>query len=415
MRLSIHNSTNLLSKLIFLLLILTFCTPISQVKVVKTESTNPLFINPAAHDFLSNPDLLERILATPHGYFRFINIPFSSEVCQRFKNLLATAPLLNLHSDAHVEQYAITDLGRGLTDYDDSSIGPGIIDLIRFGVSLKLACHEKGWEEMADKLYDQFLLGYRNALNNPSVAAPEPAIVKKIQANFSTDREKYFKWIDSKMEIIPDAEQDSVITAMQSYVQTMFAQAPDLNQDFFNIIRLGRLHMGIGSALDLKYLARIHGKTDDPMDDVVLEVKEVRNLSGIECIQSRPIADPFRIILGQARIAYQPFAYLGYFRFRDRNFWVQSWVDNYKEVSIEKTFTSPAELTAVAYDIGVQLGKGHVRSIADPFDLQLRRAQLNFINQSEAAMKKQRDELAKLTMQAWEKFSEYFKDKSNKN
>ena len=37
-------------------------------------------------------------------------------------------PLFNLHGDAHLEQYAITDLGRGLTDFDDSSRGPAIVE-----------------------------------------------------------------------------------------------------------------------------------------------------------------------------------------------------------------------------------------------------------------------------------------------
>ena len=38
--------------------------------------TNPLYIAPAERDFSENPSLLERILSGPHGYYRFINIPF---------------------------------------------------------------------------------------------------------------------------------------------------------------------------------------------------------------------------------------------------------------------------------------------------------------------------------------------------
>ncbi len=404
----------LLITVFYILILLSFNPSLSQEKDVETESINTLYINPAEQNFSNNPDLLERILATPHGYFRFINIPFSNEVCRRSKSSMTSAPALNLHGDAHLEQYAITDLGRGLTDYDDSSTGPGIIDLMRFGVSLNLACREKGWENLNDKLFDKLLLGYRNALKNPNITAPEPTVVKKIQSDFTIYRTKYFEWIASIMEPMPASERDSVITAMQPYIKTMFAEAPELNKDFFDIIQMGYLHMGIGSALDLKYLVRVQGKTDDPGDDVVLEMKEVRNLSGIECIQSGQMADPFRIIRGQARIAYQPFHYLGYFRFRGLNFWVHSWVDNYEEVVISKTFESPNELGEVAYDIGVQLGRGHVKYIADPFDLQLRREQLQVINQYEDEIKKQREELARLTIAAWKKFSEYFKDKSYK-
>ena len=105
-----------------------------------TSAPNPLYIDPASRDFSENADLLERILSGPHGYFRFINIPFSREICRRFENELPSMPSLNLHGDAHIEQYAMTDLGRGLTDYDDSSTGPGLIDLLRFGVFPGIGC-----------------------------------------------------------------------------------------------------------------------------------------------------------------------------------------------------------------------------------------------------------------------------------
>ena len=50
--------------------------------------------------------------------------------------------------------------------------------------------------------------------------------------------------------------------------------------------------MGVGSALDLKFLVRVRGATGDPLDDVVLQVKQVRDLGGIPCIRTDPGADP---------------------------------------------------------------------------------------------------------------------------
>ena len=99
-------------------------------------TTNPLFVDPKTQDFSQNPILLKRILASPHGYFRFINKQFSRNICQELEEMYAGSPSFNLHGDAHLEQYAVTDLGRGLTDFDDSSAGPAILDIMRFGVSL---------------------------------------------------------------------------------------------------------------------------------------------------------------------------------------------------------------------------------------------------------------------------------------
>ncbi|MFQ5865875.1 MAG: DUF2252 family protein [bacterium] len=389
-------------------LLTLLCINIFAGYATNTEesSPNPLYIDPATQDFSKNPKLLDRIRSGPHGYFRFINIPFSKEVCRRFNYLLVGAPSLNLHGDAHIEQYTVTDLGRGLTDFDDSSTGPGIIDLIRFGVSLRLACRAQGSEKHFDELYGEFLRGYCDALNDPTTMAPEPTLVKRIRSKFKSERESYFKWIDSIMEPVSMEERDSLWVAMQPYVETMLAESPDLTQDYFDVVKMGYLRMGIGSALDIKYLVRVRGKTSDAGDDVVLECKQVRDLSGIDCINFGQKINPFRILLGQARIAYQPFHHLGYFQFRGYIFWVHSWVENYQEVKIGKTFQSSAELAEVAYDIGVQLGRGHVKHIGAPLDLQIRRKQLQIVEKHGAELKQACRELFEQTVAAWEKFCE---------
>lgn len=367
-------------------------------------TNNPLFVDPATQDFRRNPELLERVKSGPHGYLRFINIRFSEAVCNRFANLLQANPSLNLHGDAHLEQYAVTDLGRGLTDYDDSCTGPGYIDWMRLGVSLKLACRQNDWENAYRDLLDNFFQGYVDALENPAMEAPEPRIVERYRSKFTIDREKYFEWIDSIIEPMPETEKDSLKIAIQPYFDNLRAEQPDLHANYFDIVKMGYLHLGIGSALDLKYLVQIKGKTNNPYDDVVIELKEVRDLGNISCIHSGRKRDPFRILLGQSRIAYQPFTHLGYFSFRDLVFWGHSWVDNYKEISIDK-YKSTEELAEVVYDIGVQLGKGHVKHIAAPFDLQLRREQLQIIDKHKAEFVVACQDFADLVVAAWQKFT----------
>ena len=206
------------------------------------------------------------------------------------------------------------------------------------------------------------------------------------------------------MEPMREGTMDSLKTAMRNYVETRLLESPELGADFFRIERMGILKMGIGSALDLKFLVRIRGAAEDPLDDVVLEIKEVRDLSGIDCIQIGRTDDAFRILVGQTRIAYQPFHHLGYFRFRGRTFWVHSWVDNYKEVKLARSFQTPEELRQVARDVGVQLGKGHVKHIAAPLDLQLRRAQLRVLSRNHAAILTMVRDLTGATVTAWTDF-----------
>ena len=369
------------------------------------EPTNPLLINPAARDFSENLPLLERIRSTPHGYFRFVNIEFSQEVCRRFGEALEDSPALNLHGDAHIEQYAVTDLGRGLTDFDDSSTGPAAVDLLRYGVSLVLTSEANGWEEHEVAVFDEFLRGYREALEDPTLEATEPAVALRMRAEFSYDREAYFKWVDTLMEPVPEDEGGALLESMAPYVDAMLAENPDLGGEYFEVNQIGQLRMGIGSALDLKYLVRIRGESEDPLDDVVLEIKQVRDLTGIDCIQVAQGEDPFRILVGQSRIAYEPYRFLGYVRFRDNSFWVHAWVDNYEEVDLDETFESPAELSEVAFDIGVQLGRGHPNQIAYPLDIQIRREQLRLLDLHEQELKETCAELADVAVEAWELFN----------
>ena len=61
----------------------------------------------------------------------------------------------------------------------------------------------------------------------------------------------------------------------QNYVETMLQADPSFSRSYFKIKKMGAHHIGIGSALDEKYLLRIEGPTQQVEDDVVLEAKEI--------------------------------------------------------------------------------------------------------------------------------------------
>jgi len=71
---------------------------------------------------------VERITDTPHDYFRFITACLAAEICRVFADVVDQLPEVNLHCDAHVEQYTVTNLGRGLSDFDDCTRGKAVID-----------------------------------------------------------------------------------------------------------------------------------------------------------------------------------------------------------------------------------------------------------------------------------------------
>lgn len=53
-------------------------------------------------------------------------------------------------------------------------------------------------------------------------------------------------------------------------------------------------------------------------------------------------------------------------------FWTHAWVANYRELSVAKSFRSSEELAEVGYDVGVQLGLGHLRDVGGSFQQMVR-------------------------------------------
>jgi len=367
-----------------------------RAAVPGAEDEHALDVAADAPELSRNPALRARLRSSPHGLFRFVNRPFSRLVCARFATL--DLPPITLHGDAHVEQYAVTDEGRGLTDFDDSSAGPAVVDLVRFGTSLRLAAHQRGWEAEGDRLFAEFWRGYLAALRDPTTEAPEPALARRLAATFATDRLALLAGAEALMDTLP-APRPMLDTEIQRAAVARLAQNSGLPLSFFHVKRAGALHLGIGSAADEKYLFRIEGETERDDDDVLLEFKEVRDLSGVTCIRNDP--GPTRIIVGQARLAYEPFRYPGAVHAGDLSFWVHAWPLNYAELEIEG-LRSVDELREVAYDAGVQLGRGHPKRWAAREAVKLRcklASRLPAERVAQAAA-----DLAAQTRTSWERF-----------
>lgn len=71
---------------------------------------------------------------------------------------------------------------------------------------------------------------------------------------------------------------------------------------------------------------------------------------------------------------------------------------------VEEAFAAPAETAEVAYDVGVQLGRGHTRKLEAELDKQLRREQLRLLDRDGDAIRAGGRELAGLTVDAWQRF-----------
>lgn len=329
---------------------------LSLAVLVAPARAGGLAVDPADLRLRDRPDLRAVLEGSPHGYFRFINVPFARETCDLFADVRASLPEVNLHGDAHVEQYAVTSLGRGLTDFDDCTNGAPVIDLVRFGVSLALTAREKGWADEERRFLDEFLRGYRAALRNPQLFLPMPQLATRVRGHFAFDHMAALRAADRLIDADP-RPRERFREPVARFAALIRARRPELSEGFCLVKRVGGLSIGVGSALDEKYLWRLEGPSSSPEDDVVVEAKRIRDLPENPC--TRQDIGASRVLAGQQMIAYEPFQFAAVVPYDGRYFWVHGWTDDYREASIADVILTPRDLRELAYDAGVQLGRAH--------------------------------------------------------
>ncbi|MCG6924041.1 MAG: DUF2252 domain-containing protein [Acidobacteria bacterium] len=367
------------------------------------RSGNGLAVDPADPRLAARPELKARIAASAHGYFRFVNTAFALETCEAFADVVDEFPDVNLHGDAHVEQYTVTNLGQGLSDFDDCTEGKPIIDLVRFGTSLVLAARERGWGDEERAILSKFLKGYEDALKNPNRLTTRPDLGWEIRKGFGWDHAAALRQAHEIIDGAPLPPDSFAQTAAEFSVLIRFRR-DDLPPHFFDVKKVGALRMGVGSALDEKYLLLFEGPTEADDDDLIVEAKQIRDLSGNPCLRTDVGAS--RILSGEELIAYEPFRYSAVVPRGDKFFWIHDWTDDYQEASIADVLRTPDDLKDIAYDAGLQLGRAHPKRPDRSPDKDRQRAIRRAVKKYETRIRATVFALAKETEAAWRTFNE---------
>jgi len=319
----------------------------------------------------AGPGLIERLRADPYDYFRFVNRSWTARVCDDFVKDLQGLPVVRLHGDAHLEQFAITRDAWGLDDFDDSARGPAVIDIVRFLGSIDLAARQRSWEKNRDALFDRFVDGYKRGLAEPRYLPPPPDIVRQLRAQAPATRAAFLAWGETKMEPLADASMKAVLAGMEAFARVMLRERPDLAPDYFRVVLAGSVRSGVGSAVSPKIMIRVQGPTDDPADDELLESKKIGDLDGLHCLKTPASQPTLRIIDGSKQLGRLKHNILGAgpelvipevmaTGERLRDWWIRSLDPSYRQVQF-KDLQSVRDLAAIAYDSGVQLGSGRLR------------------------------------------------------
>ena len=197
-----------------------YCTALAAVLGLSAcaHRGNPLAL-PRDSEFRTNPTLKSKLAFSPHYYFRAVNTAFAQSVCKEWKDRLPSIPVVNLHGDAHVEQIARRLEGIGVFDFDDSAPGPVVLDMVRFGTSVALAAHQKGWT--ADDAVRAFVDGYVHASGTKTSTAHVPAVIRRLQEVPLQTNVDFLAQSDALMGDFPAARVPELEASIARYVQLM--------------------------------------------------------------------------------------------------------------------------------------------------------------------------------------------------
>jgi hypothetical protein len=364
---------------------------------------------------VASPELLERMRATPHDYFRFINYEWTARVCELFAQDIPRLPPVQLHGDAHLEQYAFTSDEWGLDDFDDSTRGPALVDIVRFLGSIELVAQQRGWSRERNRLLDRFFTGYRRGLSAPFERPSQPDIVRRLlNENPPVSNEVFLDTAERMMSRADEDPMTGVAAGIREFAKIVRRERPEFPAEYFEVIRSGWLRIGVGSATSRKVLIRIRGASSDPADDVLLEAKAVRPLDGLNCLEVPTRQPAFRIVAGSHQLgrlrhdilAAGPEVAVPEATIQGqhlRNWWVHSWEPSYREIAIDQLRTVN-DLSELVYDSAVQLGAGSVQRFDGRIDGDVQRDSLASLAALEPRLRQVADSLVEDLLRGWHRF-----------
>jgi Uncharacterized protein conserved in bacteria (DUF2252) len=350
-------------------------TLISVAVMGTAHGAGPLRAEPESLERAA-PELIERLRADPYNYFRFVNGPWIARVCDDLGSDLRDLPVVRLHGDAHVEQFAFTKDAWGLDDFDDSARGPAAIDIVRFLGSIDLVARQRSWEKDRDRLFDRFVEGYKRGLAEPRYLPAPPDVVRRLRTQAPPTRAAFLAWGETRMKPLADVTMKALVAAVEAFAGVVLRERPDLTPEYFRVVRAGWLQSGVGSADSPKIMVRVQGPSDDPADDELLELKKIEDLHGLGCLKTPTVQPTLRIIDGSKQLGRLKYTILvagpelvvpevmarGQ---RLQDWWIRNLDPSYRRVRLSD-LRSVADLAAVAYDAGVQLGAGRLQDNTVP-------------------------------------------------
>ena len=354
----------------------------------------------------ATPALFAKLDSSAHRYARLLSNETAARTCFAFRDVRWHLPVVAIHGDAHVEQFVITPKTFGLEDFDQAGFGPSVVDLVRFGSSLHLTCREAKWACRPEDAVAAFFRAYREAIDHP----PErklPSLVERVRARLPHDTAAWLVWADSLTQPLPPAQEKVTKTRWADFIQHLTDTQTDRPRAFYDVVRVGSLKMGIGSALETKLLFRVRGETDAPTDDMILEARVAVQPPPSSCVWRPSHGGSIHTLMFMSILGPRTPQVFGTVSLDDApgapEYWLQAWEPGYYELPLSD-IESQAELEELAVDAARQLAGYFWTHFPEPLRLHQRYVQLRAFDLVDLRARALAKVMADDTVAAWQQF-----------
>lgn len=302
---------------------------------------------------------IRRLVHPKSGLYLFFRMQ-SIRAQQRYAELsdLTNTPSVFLHGNPHIDNYARTNTGCGMIDFDRSRIGPYSWDLVRLLSSLQLRWKDHKASELDERIIQSVHDGYVSRFNAPdlgyetlaSLAAVKP---EKWQLSTNAYLEANKKWAKKMRENPIDPKDPRLMQLFSGYTESRSKQH---HLEIFDIVEAGICSGSFGKPRFLVVLSsRSHQN-----DKIILDFKEV-----YQDVDSKFFYNPYRNHghrMVEASHLYAPGVEqrIGYAQLAGQQYWVRQ----VPPFQVKLKGNLPTALCEeFGYCVGAQLGIGHRRSL----------------------------------------------------
>lgn len=292
----------------------------------------------------------------PYYYFRTQTLKLQNRFVELFP--VAGAPLVFLHGNPHVDNYARTNTGCGMIDFDRSRIGPYAWDIARLLASLSLRQKSNAAVSLKSSVIQAVNDAYISRLQDPRLGyEPFGELQKreprKSQLSTNSYMEANKKWA-KKMRAHPIAKTDARLQIL------LKGYARSRNKPhFLEKYSVAEAGVCIGSLGQPRFLVWLRSN-ERSSDSILLDIKEVYRDPDTEFFYNPYIHHGHRMVEASQLYAPGVEQRIGYANLGGQEFWVRQIPPFQAKV---KGLLSEKAVQEFAYCVACQLAIGHGRSL----------------------------------------------------